>query len=99
MRNFLFDHADVRVVDGRNKIRLLVREDKRYWGIGDPESQLIAQAIAAFQDRNRRLSLAFVRGSPAEPTMMMPEIIALQMSRSFLESLWSALRRYFTRSL
>lgn len=47
--------ADVCVVDRNSGILLLVQEDKRYLGEMDPEPQLIAGAIAAFQHNNARL--------------------------------------------
>ncbi|KIJ42733.1 hypothetical protein M422DRAFT_170821 [Sphaerobolus stellatus SS14] len=43
---------DVCVMD-RNEILLLVQEDKRHMELGDPHSQLIAEAIAAVQSNNR----------------------------------------------
>jgi hypothetical protein len=49
--------ADVCVVDysPENKgILLLVQEDKRFLEQGDPEPQVIAEAIAAFQTNNLR---------------------------------------------
>jgi hypothetical protein len=47
--------SDVCVVDRNHRILLLVQEDKRHLGGGDPEPQLIAEAIAAFQFNNARL--------------------------------------------
>jgi len=47
--------TDVCVMDRRSGIILLVQEDKRLLGGGDPEPQLFAEAVAAFQFHNRQL--------------------------------------------
>ncbi|KAF8556496.1 hypothetical protein OG21DRAFT_615014 [Imleria badia] len=48
-------NTDVCVVDRNLGILLLVQEDKRHLEEADPEPQLIAEAIAAFQHNNTRL--------------------------------------------
>ena len=47
--------SDVCVVDRNHGIFLLVQEDKSHLEEADPEPQLIAEAIAAFQYNNSRL--------------------------------------------
>lgn len=47
--------TDVCVMDRNLGILLLVQEDKRHLESKDPEPQLIAEAIAAFQSNNSRL--------------------------------------------
>ena len=47
--------SDVCVVDRNREIFLLVQEDKSHLEEADPEPQLIAEAIAAFQYNNSRL--------------------------------------------
>ena len=39
-------------IQDRNKLILLIQEDKAYMSSADPEPQLIAQAIAAFRHNN-----------------------------------------------
>ena len=67
---------DVCVIDGQSKINLLVQEDKRYRRstCSAAEPQLIAEAIAAFQDRNRRLSAA---GLPLVNAAVLPGIVMI----------------------
>lgn len=47
--------TDVCVMDQTQGILLLVQEDKRHLERADPEAQLVAEAIAAFQTNNRHL--------------------------------------------
>ena len=54
-----------------NEIILLVQEDKRFMERGDPEPQLIAEAVAAYQFDNRQLrfsrhplSIPMIRSTP-----------------------------------
>ena len=46
---------DVSVVDYNSGFLLVVQEDKRHIGGTDHKPQVIAEAIAAFQQRNRML--------------------------------------------
>ena len=52
-------------------ILLLVQEDKRFLEQGDPEAQVIAEAIAAFQTNNLRRAMA---GQPTVNAQVMPAI-------------------------
>jgi len=45
-------------MDETRNVILLVQEDKRYLETVEPEAQLIAEAIAMFQDHNHRLRAA-----------------------------------------
>jgi len=66
--------TDVCVMDRRSGIILLVQEDKRYLEGGDPEPQLLAEAVAAFQFHNRQLRLA---GQPIINAKVIPGIIMI----------------------
>lgn len=63
--------TDVCVVDETRNTILLVQEDNGYLETVDPEAQLIAVAIATFQEHNRRLREA---GMPTLPKRVIPGI-------------------------
>jgi len=65
---------DVCVMDRRSGIILLVQEGKWYLERGDPEPQLFAAAVAAFQFHNRQLRLA---GQPIINSKVIPGIIMI----------------------
>ncbi|KAF9053180.1 hypothetical protein BJ165DRAFT_1523902 [Panaeolus papilionaceus] len=50
----LFAKTDVCLMDASSEILLLVQEDKTHINPSDPEAQLIAEAIAAFQENNAK---------------------------------------------
>jgi hypothetical protein len=66
-----FAKVDVCVINQTSGILLLVQEDKQYLGRGDPEPQLIAEAIAAFQSHNHRLLAA---GLPTVDAAVFPGV-------------------------
>ena len=75
--------TDVCVVDcsPENKgILLLVQEDKRYLEQGDPEPQVIAEAIAAFQTNNLRRARA---GQPTVNAQALPAITMTSTAPTF----------------
>jgi len=72
--------TDVCVIDPTSGILLLVQEDKQYLGKKDPEPQLIAEAIAAFQSQNCRLSAA---GLPTVNTAVIPGITMVGTAPTF----------------
>ena len=72
--------TDVCVVEG-DDILLLVQEDKRHKERKDPEPQLIAAAIAAFQANNTRRTR--VLGQDAIDAKVMPGITMLGSSPAF----------------
>jgi hypothetical protein len=75
--------ADLCVVNrGLNDIVLLVQEDKRHLDQLDPEPQLIAEAIAAFQRNNMRLSRM---GLPMSDQMTIPGITIIGTAPAFFK--------------
>ncbi|PBK67270.1 hypothetical protein ARMSODRAFT_889451 [Armillaria solidipes] len=74
---------DVCIIDrDANDIILLVQEDKRFAGKRDPHAQLVAEAIAAFQDNNaRRLSV----GLDPLDSKVIPGVIMVGTSPSFFK--------------
>jgi hypothetical protein len=72
--------TDVCVVDGQD-ILLLVQEDKQHKERKDPEPQLIAEAIAAFQANNTRRT--HVLGQDAIDAKVMPGITLVGSSPTF----------------
>ncbi|KAF8478111.1 hypothetical protein DFH94DRAFT_653290 [Russula ochroleuca] len=72
--------TDVCVIDRISGILLLVQEDKRHLEGKDPEPQLIAEAIAAFQSRNRQLSAA---GFPTVDAAVIPGITMVGTAPTF----------------
>ena len=75
--------TDVCVVDG-DDILLLVQEDKRHKERKDPEPQLIAAAIAAFQANNTRYTR--VLGQGAIDAKVMPGITLVGSSPTFYKT-------------
>lgn len=73
--------TDVCVVDKDENILLLVQEDKRHKYRKDPEPQLVAQAIAAFQTINTRRT--HILGQDSIDAMMIPGIILAGSSPTF----------------
>jgi hypothetical protein len=73
--------TDVCVVDKEDDIILLVHEDKRNKERKDPEAQLVAQAIAAFQTINTRRTR--VLGQLALDDIVIPGIILVGSSPTF----------------
>jgi hypothetical protein len=49
----VYAETDVCVLDTNSEILLLVQEDKTHISVSDPEPQLVAEAVAAFQTNNR----------------------------------------------
>ncbi|KAI0255745.1 hypothetical protein BJV78DRAFT_1151243 [Lactifluus subvellereus] len=72
--------TDVCVVNDAQGIILLVQEDKRYLERVDPEAQLIAEAIATFQDHNNRLRRA---GLPTLQSRVVPGISMVGTAPTF----------------
>jgi hypothetical protein len=50
----MYAKTDVCILDVDSKLLLLVQEDKSHISPADPEPQLIAEAIAVFQENNRK---------------------------------------------
>ena len=68
----VYAKTDVCVLDADSDILLLVQEDKTHIKLHDPEPQLIAEAIAAFQVNNaKRVDVLFLEPLP---TMVLPGI-------------------------
>ena len=73
--------TDVCVVDrASRKFLLLLQEDKRHLEGKDPEPQLIAEAIAAFQSRNRRSPIG---GGPTVNAAVIPGITMVGTAPTF----------------
>ncbi|KAK2459785.1 hypothetical protein APHAL10511_008217 [Amanita phalloides] len=80
---FKYAKPDVCIIDrDQNDIILLVQEDKRFGGDRDPYAQLIADAIAAFQDTNSRRRVA---GLNVLDSKVIPGIIMVGTSPSFFK--------------
>jgi len=74
--------ADVCVMD-TSEILLVVQEDKRHMDDGEPEPQLIAEAIAAFQFNHYRRT--HVQNEPALTSKVMAGITMLGTAPSFFK--------------
>jgi len=57
----VFNKTDVCLLDVNSEILLLVQEDKTHINPSDPEAQLIAEAIGAFQENNAIMSFSWSR--------------------------------------
>jgi len=57
----VFNKTDVCLLDVNSEIPLLVQEDKTHINPSDPEAQLIAKAIGAFQEDNAIMSFSWSR--------------------------------------
>ncbi|KAK0218822.1 hypothetical protein IW262DRAFT_1317667 [Armillaria fumosa] len=58
--------TDACLLDAESLVLLLVQEDKSHINPMDPESQLIAEAIAAFQENNKRRTRLFLEPLPVQ---------------------------------
>ncbi|TFK45692.1 hypothetical protein OE88DRAFT_1688800, partial [Heliocybe sulcata] len=66
-------HADVCLLDDWDNILLVVQENKWHMdGRGDPEAQLIADAIAAFQSNTKERRRKFGQEAPASKPKVIP---------------------------
>ncbi|KAK0473602.1 hypothetical protein IW261DRAFT_686001 [Armillaria novae-zelandiae] len=77
--------TDVCLLVNRSEIILLVQEDKRnVEEAGDPEAQLIAEAIATFQSNNKKRALT---GLPVRDACLIPGIVMIGTAPIFYKIL------------